>query len=255
MRRIAFITGATSGIGEAVAQRLAADHFDLIITGRRGDRLNALAEKLTADCGVAILPLCFDVRDSQQVEAYVDGLPERWQAVDVLVNNAGLAVELKPVHDGLLDDWERMIDTNLKGLLYVTRRVAPYMITRRRGHIINIGSIAGREVYAGGNVYCATKYAVDALTKGLRMELLPYGIRVSQVAPGAVATSFSLVRFKGDRRRADNVYEGYEPLCAADIADVVAYMVGCPPHVNIADVLVLPAAQASASLFEKERDG
>ncbi|MDR2361964.1 MAG: SDR family NAD(P)-dependent oxidoreductase [Prevotellaceae bacterium] len=251
MRKIAFITGATSGIGDAVAQRLAAEYFDLIITGRRGDRLTALAERLTAECGVDILPLCFDVRNPQQVEAYIGDLPERWQAVDVLVNNAGLAVGLKLVHEGLLEDWERMINTNLKGLLYVTRLVASYMIARQRGHIINIGSIAGREVYAGGNVYCATKYAVDALTKGLRMELLPYGIKVSQVAPGAVETDFSLVRFKGDRRRADNVYKGFEPLRAVDIADVIAYMVSCPPHVNIADVLVLPAAQASASLFER----
>ncbi|MDR1680825.1 MAG: SDR family NAD(P)-dependent oxidoreductase [Prevotellaceae bacterium] len=249
MNKIACITGATSGIGEAVALRLAADHFDIIITGRRHDRLNALAGRLSGDCGVAALPLCFDVRERQQVEEHIGCLPERWQNIDVLVNNAGLAVGLNPLHDGLTGDWERMIDTNINGLLYVTRTVAPHMIARRTGHIINIGSIAGREVYANGNVYCATKYAVDALTKGLRMELLPYGIRVSQVAPGAVETEFSTVRFKGDHSRADNVYKGFEPLHAADVADVVGYIVGCPPHVNVADVLVLPAAQASASLF------
>lgn len=253
VNHIACITGATSGIGEAVARRLAADQYDLIITGRRHDRLTALAEQLSTACGVATLPLCFDVRDPQQVEAHIGRLPERWQAIDVLVNNAGLAVELRPVHDGLLDDWERMIDTNLKGLLYMTRLVAPRMIARRTGHIINIGSIAGREVYPNGNVYCATKQAVDALTKGLRMELLPFGIRVSQVAPGAVETEFSIVRFKGDRPRANAVYSGFEPLHAADVADLIAYMIGCPPHVNIADVLILPAAQASTTLFERDR--
>jgi NADP-dependent 3-hydroxy acid dehydrogenase YdfG len=180
-------------------------------------------------------------------------LPEHRQAIDVLINNAGLAVGLNPIYDGVTDDWERMIDTNIKGLLYVTKTVAQYMIARKKGHIINVGSIAGRETYLNGNVYCATKHAVDALTKGIRMDLLPYGIRVSQVAPGAVETEFSIVRFKGDKQRADNVYKGFEPLHPNDIADVIAYMVACPPHVNIADVLVLPAAQASVSLFEKER--
>jgi NADP-dependent 3-hydroxy acid dehydrogenase YdfG len=252
--RIALITGATAGIGEATAQRLASDGFHLIVTGRREDRLLALAGRLSADYHVEVLPLCFDVCDLHQVEAHLGNLPERWQPIDVLVNNAGLAAGLNPLHDGLTDDWQRMIDTNIKGLLYVTKTVAPHMTARRKGHVINVGSIAGREVYAGGNVYCATKYAVDALTKGMRIDFSPYGIRVSQVAPGAVETEFSLVRFDGDRQRADAVYQGFQPLHAADIADVIAYIVHCPPHVNIADVLVLPAAQAGATMITRMRE-
>jgi NADP-dependent 3-hydroxy acid dehydrogenase YdfG len=250
----ALITGATSGIGAATARRLAADGANLIITGRREDRLTSLAEQLAGEFAVDVWPLCFDVRDRQQVERHLGHLPERRQAIDVLVNNAGLAVELNPIHDGAPDDWQRMIDTNVSGLLYVTRTVAPYMVARRKGHIVNVGSIAGREVYANGNVYCATKAAVDALTKGFRMDLVAYGIRVSQVAPGAVETEFSLVRFKGDRQRADRVYRGFRPLQASDVADVIAYIVHCPPHVNIADVLVLPTAQASATLFNKQEE-
>jgi NADP-dependent 3-hydroxy acid dehydrogenase YdfG len=252
MTKIALITGATSGIGEATARRLAAAGFNLIITGRRDDRLRLLAEQLSTEHTIGVLPLCFDVRNPQQIEKHLGNLPAQWQAVDVLVNNAGLAVELNPVQNGILDDWERMIDTNLKGLLYVTKAIASYMIARQQGHIINIGSIAGREVYANGNVYCATKAAVDALTKGTRADLLPYGIRVSQVAPGAVETEFSIVRFKGDQQRAGNVYKGFVPLQAADIADVIAYMVNCPPHVNIADVLILPTAQAGATTIHKQ---
>jgi NADP-dependent 3-hydroxy acid dehydrogenase YdfG len=192
------------------------------------------------------------VRDRRQVEEQLGLLPEAWQAIDVLVNNAGLAAGLNPLHEGLPDDWERMIDTNLKGLLNVTNAIMPYMTARRKGHIINIGSIAGREAYPNGNVYCATKSAVDALTKGMRMDLLPYGIRVSQVSPGAVETEFSLVRFKGDAQRAGAVYQGFQPLQAADIADVIAYIIHCPPHMNIADVLVLPAAQAGATMIWKD---
>ncbi len=251
--KIALVTGATAGIGEAIALRLAADGCDLIITGRREDRLKLLAEKIKrTHAAVNVHSLHFDVRDEQQVLAAIQSLPEPWKAIDVLVNNAGLAVGLNPVQTGVIDDWERMIDTNVKGLLYMTRYIAPLMMERKKGHIINIGSIAGREVYPNGNVYCASKHAVDAITKGARMDLLPYGIKVSQIAPGAVETEFSIVRFKGDRERADNVYKGFTPLCAEDIADMVSYMLHCPPHVNIADVLILPSAQAAATITEKK---
>jgi len=252
MSKIALITGATAGFGEAAARRLAAEGFNLIITGRREERLEELKKSLTAEYKIEVLPLCFDVREIEQVEKHLGNLPENWQDIDVLVNNAGLAVGLNPVQNGVLEDWERMIDTNVKGLLYVTKTIAPYMIKRQKGQIINIGSIAGREVYANGNVYCATKHAVDALTKGTRLDLLPYGIRVSQIAPGAAETEFSVVRFKGDQNKADNVYKGYAPLTADDIADLVVYMVNCPPHVNIADVLILPAAQGSTTIIEKK---
>ncbi|MDR0694868.1 MAG: SDR family NAD(P)-dependent oxidoreductase [Prevotellaceae bacterium] len=251
MKKTALITGATSGIGEATAKRLAAGHYNVIITGRRKDRLLAFSGYLKNTYPVDVLPLCFDVCDFEQTGKSLGSLPESWQDIDILINNAGLASGLEALDNGQPDDWQRMIDTNIKGLLYVTKIIAPFMIARRKGHIINIGSIAGREVYANGNVYCATKHAVDALTKSMRMEFLPYGIRVSQVAPGAVETEFSLVRFKGDRLRADAVYEGFHPLEAADIADVIAYIINCPPHVNIADVLVLPAAQAGATMIHR----
>ncbi|MDR2359234.1 MAG: SDR family oxidoreductase [Prevotellaceae bacterium] len=249
--KTALITGATSGIGRATAERLAAEGYNIIITGRRKDRLLEFSGYLKNAYPAEVLPLCFDVCDFGQTGKILGSLPVTWQDIDVLVNNAGLAAGLEPLDGGQPDDWQRMIDTNIKGLLYVTKAIAPLMIARRKGHIINVGSIAGREVYAGGNVYCATKHAVDALTKSMRMEFLPYGIRVSQVAPGAVETEFSLVRFKGDRKRADAVYEGFHPLEAADIADVIAYMVNRPPHVNIADVLVLPAAQAGATMIHR----
>ena len=250
--KTALITGATSGIGEATAKRLAAGGYNVIITGRRKDRLLEISKYLESAYPAKVLPLCFDVCDFEQVGKQLGNLPASWQNVDILINNAGLAAGLDPLNNGQPEDWQRMIDTNIKGLLYVTKTVAPLMIARRKGHIINIGSIAGREVYANGNVYCATKHAVDALTKSMRMEFLPYGIRVSQVAPGAVETEFSIVRFKGDRPRADAVYEGFHPLEAADIADVIAYMINCPPHVNIADVLVLPAAQAGATTIQRQ---
>jgi len=249
--RIALITGATAGIGEATAQRLASEGFNLIITGRRKDRLEALTKLLVEQHKIDILPLCFDVRDKKQVEQQLGKLPEKWQAIDMLVNNAGLSAGLDPLQDGAIDDWEQMIDTNIKGLLYVSKMVMPHMIARKKGHIINIGSIAGREVYPNGNVYCSTKHAVDALTKGMRLDLLPHGIRVSQVAPGMVETEFSVVRFHGDRERAGNVYKGFTPLSAADIADLIAYMANAPEHVNIADVLILPAAQGSIAHVAK----
>lgn len=251
--KIALITGATSGIGEATAYLLAGEGYDLIITGRRTERLEALTgQLLSKHTGIRILPLTLDVRDGARVAETLGSLPESWQAIDVLVNNAGLASGLAPLQDGDLDDWERMIDTNVKGLLYVSRAITPGMKARRRGHIVNISSIAGREVYPNGNVYCATKHAVQALGKGMRMDLLPYGIKVTQICPGAVETEFSLVRFHGDQARADKVYEGFTPLSAYDVADTIRYVLSLPAHVCIDDLLILPTAQASGSMFHRQ---
>lgn len=252
MNRIALITGATSGIGKAIAFRLAKEGYDVIITGRRKDRLHELKEDIEKQYGNRVLILVFDVRKYNEVEENLGNLPTEWRDIDVLVNNAGLAVGLNPIHEGVIDDWERMIDTNIKGLLYVTRIVSPHMVERRAGHIVNLGSIAGKEVYPNGNVYCATKHAVDALNKGMRIDLLPYNIRVTQVSPGAVETEFSLVRFKGDQSRADMVYTGFTSLQANDIADAVYYAVSQPAHVDVQDMLVLCTAQANGSLFYKE---
>lgn len=251
MEKIALITGATSGIGEATALMLGRNGFSIIITGRRKEKLEALTLQLEAD-GIRVWPLCFDVRDEGAVIAAIESLPLEWQTIDVLVNNAGLAAGLEPVHEGDSIDWNRMIDTNVKGLLYVTRAITPGMILRKRGHIINIGSIAGKEVYPNGNVYCATKHAVDALSKGMRYDLLPHQIKVTQVCPGAVETEFSIVRFHGNKSRADKVYEGYESLIATDIAECIWFAVSRPPHVNINDMVVMPTAQASAAVIHKE---
>lgn len=246
------ITGATSGIGEACARRYAREGCRLILTGRREDRLEALSASLQEEYGCDILNFCFDLRERESTQAMLENLPEEWTHIDILINNAGLAVGLNPIHEGDWDDWERMIDTNIKGLLYVTRIVAPRMVARGSGHIVNIGSIAGREVYPSGVVYSATKHAVDAMSKGMRMDLLPHGIRVSQIAPGAVETEFSLVRFKGDADKAGKVYEGYEPLRAEDIAEAAWYITQQPPHVNINDILIMPTAQAAALVWHKE---
>jgi 3-hydroxy acid dehydrogenase / malonic semialdehyde reductase len=251
MRKIVLISGATSGIGEATAIKFANNQFDLIISGRRKERLNNLARKLTAEKGARVLPLTLDVRKRKNVEDAINSLPDEWKKIDVLVNNAGLALGLEPVNTGNPDNWDSMIDTNIKGLLYLTRAIAPLMIQAGKGHIVNIGSVAGREVYPDGNVYCATKFAVDALTKGTRIDLLKYGIKVTQVAPGAVETEFSEVRFDGDKMRAKNVYKGYAPLQACDIADVIWYVTSLPPHVNINDILVMPVAQANTSQMHK----
>ncbi|NLY24210.1 MAG: SDR family oxidoreductase [Bacteroidales bacterium] len=251
MSKIAVITGATSGIGEAAALRLADNKFNLIITGRRQERLTMLKNKLE-ERNVRVLTLCFDVRDEEAVNIALGNLPEEWRQIDVLLNNAGLAAGLGPIQEGESDDWSRMIDTNVKGLLYVTRVIAPGMVKRQSGHIINIGSVAGKEVYPNGNVYCATKHAVDALTKAMRIDMLPYNIKVTQISPGAVETEFSLVRFHGDTARAKSIYEGYESLVADDIADCIWFVISRPPHVNINDMVVMPAAQASATLFHKE---
>ncbi len=252
MKKTILITGATAGIGKATAELFAQNGHTLIITGRRADRLHTLADELRNKYGIEVLTLNFDIRNNEEVEQSIASLNGSWKNIDVLVNNAGLAVGLNPIQSGVLEDWERMIDTNIKGLLYITRVVAPMMIERGKGHIINIGSIAGRETYPNGNVYCATKYAVDSLSKGMRMDLLPHGIKVSQIAPGAVETEFSVVRFKGDQKRADGVYKGYQPLSPEDIAGAVYYVATLPPHININDLLIMPTAQASAGLFNKQ---
>jgi len=252
MNNITLITGATSGIGRACAARFAREGHNLIITGRRKERLDKLADELQNNHNIKVLVLNFDIRNPKEVEKAVSSLSEEWKNIDILVNNAGLAVGLNPVQDGVIDDWERMIDTNVKGLLYMTRAVSPFMIKRKKGHIINIGSIAGKEVYPNGNVYCATKHAVDALTKGMRIDMVQYGIRVSQIAPGAVETEFSEVRFKGDTERAKTVYKGYEPLHPEDIAEVTFYVTSLPPHVNVNDLVIMPTAQASATIMHKE---
>jgi 3-hydroxy acid dehydrogenase / malonic semialdehyde reductase len=251
MNKTVLITGATSGFGKAIAKKFAQDGDDLILTGRREDLLTNLSAELRTEYKIEVLSLCFDVRVMEEVELAISSLEDEWKNIDILVNNAGLAVGLNPIQEGVIDDWERMIDTNVKGLLYMTRFVAPLMVARKKGHIINIGSIAGREVYPMGNVYCGSKFAVDAITKGSRIDLVAHNIKVTQVAPGAADTEFSLVRFKGDKDRADNVYKGYKPLSADDVANVVFYVTTLPPHVSIHDIVVMPTAQASAVNFRK----
>ncbi|MDR1756855.1 MAG: SDR family NAD(P)-dependent oxidoreductase [Culturomica sp.] len=253
MNKIALITGATSGIGRATAEKLAGNGFDLIITGRRPERLEALAGSL-GEQGTKIAPLCFDIRRPEEVKQAVASLEGNWRNIDVLVNNAGLAVGISPVQDGLIEDWERMIDTNLKGLLYITRAVAPLMTARRTGHIVNIASIAGKEVYPGGNVYCATKHAVDALSKAMRTDLLAHNIRVTNIAPGMVETEFSVVRYKGDAEAAANVYKGLTPLSGEDIADAILFAVTRPPHVCLNDMVIMPTAQANSRDVKREAE-
>ena len=245
-KRIALITGATSGIGEATAHILAGAGFDVIVTGRRAERLKCLKEELKSAHGVDVLTLAFDVRDPHQVSASLGTLPGRWRTVDVLVNNAGLASGFDPIDSSDPGDWERMIDTNVKGLLYVTRIVAPLMVEYGRGHIVNIGSIAGRQVYENGSVYCASKHAVFALSQGMRIDLVRHGIRVTEIRPGMVDTEFSEVRFHGDTERAAEVYKGVEPLGAEDVAEAVLWAVTRPPHVNIDEIALTPQQQANA---------
>jgi len=252
MSKIALITGATSGIGEACAHVFAREGYNLVLTGRRLERLEKLANHLNKKYDVEIAISSFDVSDRAQVQENLDGIPAQWKNVDVLINNAGLSQGLDPIQNGNIDDWETMIDTNVKGLLYVSRIVSNWMIENGKGHIINLGSIAGKEVYLNGNVYCATKHAVDALNKGMRIDLLPHGIRVTAVHPGAVETEFSEVRFKGDTERAKKVYDGFEPLVAQDIAETIWFVVSRPPHVNINDLVIMPTAQATAgNIFRK----
>jgi len=248
-KRIALITGATSGIGEATARLLATNNFDLILCGRRKDRLQKLSAELATL--TRIHTLAFDVRDQKETTTQLTSLPDDWKAIDVLVNNAGNAHGLDSIQSGSVEDWDAMLDINVKGLLYVTKAVLPVMVQRNKGHIINIGSIAGKEVYANGNVYCASKFAVDALTKGMRIDLNAHGIKVTGIHPGMVETEFSLVRFKGDTEKAANVYKGVEALRGEDIADLILFAVTRPAHVVIADLVVLPTAQASATVVKR----
>lgn len=242
-----FISGATSGIGKATAELFAKHGANLILTGRRKERLEELKKTLTSAYKINILTLCFDVRNYSEAQAAVESIPSAFSDIDILVNNAGLAAGLSPLQDGNLDHWERMIDTNIKGLLYLTKLLVKGMIERKKGHIINIGSIAGKEVYANGNVYCATKHAVDALNKGMRIDLLPHHIKVTAINPGMVETEFSIVRFDGDAERAKKVYDGMQPLTPEDIAETIWWVSQRPAHVNINDVIIMPAVQASAT--------
>jgi 3-hydroxy acid dehydrogenase/malonic semialdehyde reductase len=252
MAKIALITGATAGIGEATAELFAREGYNLILTGRRTDRLEKLAAHLNKKYNVEVATSSFDVSNRAEVVENLEGLPAKWKKVNVLINNAGLSQGLDPIDKGDMDDWDRMIDTNVKGLLYVTRIVSNWMITNGHGHIVNLGSIAGKEVYANGNVYCASKHAVDALNKAMRIDLLPHGIKVTAVHPGAVETEFSVVRFKGDEKRAKKVYEGFDALAAVDIAETIWFAVSRPAHVNINELTVMPTAQANAgTIFRK----
>lgn len=248
--KIVFITGASSGIGRACAEQLAALGAKLILTARRITRITQLAADLNKQYGIAALPLQLDVRDPNQVKQVIENLANEWKNIDILINNAGLALATDSTQEGDINNWDTMIDTNIKGLLYVTRAILPGMIARNSGHIINIGSIAGREYYPGGNVYAATKFAVNAISKSLRIDLLGTAIRASEVAPGAVETEFSEVRWK-DKERAKEFYSNFTPLTAEDIADAVIYCATRKPHVNIAEILVLPTAQASANFIHR----
>lgn len=252
MNKIVLITGATSGIGEACARLFAENNYDLIITGRRSERLQKLADELSEKHSVKVEILAFDVRNKREVSEKLESLTGNWRNIDVLINNAGLSQGLDPIDQGSVEDWDTMIDTNIKGLLYVTRLVSRWMIKNKAGHIINLGSIAGKETYANGNVYCATKHAVDSLNKAMRIDLLPHHIRVTAIHPGAVETEFSEVRFKGDKQRAKKVYEGFKALTAGDIADVIWYAVSRPAHVNINDLVIMPAAQANTTYLIRE---
>jgi len=252
MAKIALITGATSGIGEACALVFARERYNLILTGRRLDRLEKLAAHLNKEHNVEVAICSFDVRDKDEVVSNLENLPAAWKKVNVLVNNAGLSQGLDPIQNGSYDDWDTMIDTNVKGLLYVSKVVSNWMITNGFGHIINIGSIAGKEIYPNGNVYCASKAAVDFINKGMRLDLLTYGIKVTIIHPGAAETEFAQVRFKGDKARAKKTYEGFEPLVAEDIAETVWFAASRPAHVNINELVVMATAQASATHFYRK---
>lgn len=244
---IVLITGATSGIGKATAEIFARNGHDLIITGRRAERLNKLAGDLKEEYKVKVHRLNFDVRKRDEVKKQIASIPADFRNIDILVNNAGLASGLSTIQDGDIEDWEKMIDTNVKGLLYVTKEVANLMIPRKSGHIINVGSVAGKEVYANGNVYCASKHAVDALNKGMRIDLLQHNIKVSAIHPGMVETEFSIVRFHGDEEKAKKVYQGMKPLTGQDIAESIYWMASRPAHVNINEMIIMPTAQANAT--------
>jgi len=249
-KRIVLITGATSGIGEATARLLAKNNFSLILCGRRKDRLEKIKNELSKETQVTTLS--FDVRNREEVKNEINSLAVEWKAIDVLINNAGNAHGLDPIQNGNVEDWDAMLDINVKGLLYVSREIIPGMTERKAGHIINLGSIAGKEVYGNGNVYCASKFAVDALTKGMRIDLNPFGIKVTTIQPGLVETEFSLVRYKGDKEKAAAAYKGLKPLKGEDIADLILFSLTRPSHVVVADLVVFPTAQASAAVVKRE---
>ena len=252
MNKIVLITGATAGFGEACARLFAEKGDNIIITGRRKERLEKLSGELEETFGIKTLALVFDVRQQKEVESALTNLPDVWKNIDILVNNAGLASGFDHIQDGSIDDWDKMIDTNVKGLLYVSKAIIPSMVERASGHVINIGSTAGKEVYMKGNVYCASKHAVDAITKGMRMDLLGTGIKVTQVAPGAAETEFSEVRFHGDKDKAKSVYEGYKPMTGKDIAEVVYYVTTLPDHLCINDLVVTAISQANSFYIDRK---
>jgi hypothetical protein len=252
MNKIVLITGATAGIGKACAVKFASAKFNIIITGRRNERLIELKNQLEKEFVIEVLSLCFDVQNRQAVADAFTNLPERWQKIDVLINNAGLALGKDSFEDADMDDWETMLNTNVHGLLYVSKAVLPFMLAQKKGHIINIGSVAGKEVYEKGNVYCASKFAVDAITKAMRIDLLKNNIKVTGIHPGAVETEFSIVRFKGDDKTAQAAYDGLTPLTAADIADTVFYCVNLPDHVCINDLVITCTQQAGTYYFNKK---
>ncbi|MDB5227615.1 MAG: short-chain alcohol dehydrogenase [Bacteroidota bacterium] len=251
MNNIILITGATSGFGEAAAHKFAQNKWDIIITGRRNDRLQKLETTLQEKYNVDVLSLNFDVKELEEVKSAVASLNEKWKNIDVLLNNAGLGAGRGPIQEGVYDDWEQMIDTNVKGLLYMLREVSPLMIARKKGHIINVSSLAGWEVYGGGNVYCATKHAVRAISRSARIDMVHHNIKVSVISPGAAETEFSLVRFKWDTKKAGAMYEGYQPLKAEDVAESIYFMATQPAHVNIEEMLIQPTAQANATITYK----
>ena len=252
MNKIVLITGATAGIGKATAEKFAAKNYNLILTGRRKDRLEELKNQLEKKFNIKVITLHFDVRKNEDVKKSLSSLADEWKRIDVLVNNSGLAQGLSTIEAGDTEDWDTMIDTNVKGLLYVSRVIMEWMVKNKNGHIINISSIAGKDVYKKGNIYCSTKHAVEALTKAMRIDLLDYGIKVTSVAPGAVNTEFSLVRYKGDKERADKVYTGFTPLSAEDIAENILWVATQPAHVNIDEITITPLAQANAIYIVKE---
>lgn len=250
MKKIVFVTGATAGFGKAIAEIFSKNGYDIIINGRRKERLNELGKELRKN-GADVLQLAFDVRDKQAVKQAIESLSGKWQNINILINNAGLAQGLNLIQDGDIEDWDTMIDTNVKGLLYVSRAVMPLLIKTGNAHVFNIGSIAGKEVYQKGNVYCATKHAVDAITKAMRIDMLEHGIKVTGICPGAAETEFSLVRYKGDAEKAKNVYKGFTPLYAEDIAEIVYFAATRPAHVCINDIVITPTAQANAMYIHK----
>lgn len=247
------ITGATAGFGEASARLFAKNSWNLIITGRRKERLEKLKTELKSMYNIDVLSLCFDVRNLNEVQYAISSLNDNWKQIDVLLNNAGLAAGRGPIQDGVYDDWEQMIDTNIKGLLYMMREVSPLMIVRNQGHIINVSSLAGWESYGGGNVYCGTKHAVRSISRSARIDLVAHNIKVSVISPGAAETEFSLVRFKGDEEKANAVYDGYLPLQAEDVANSIYFMATQPAHVNIEEIFILPTAQATATITHKQQ--